>query len=72
MCQKYDKTDMNGNKITQQFIVMYVKLKQLICDLDAMNISPRPFIGYGNPDANILIVGKECAWESNSEDWLKF
>lgn len=51
---------------------MYEKLKQLICDLDAMNISPRPFIGYGNPDANILIVGKECAWESNSEDWLKF
>ena len=49
---------------------MYEKLKQLIHDLEAMNL--QPFIGYGNPDANILIVGKECALNEGSEDWKKF
>ena len=37
------------------------KLKRLIDDLEKMGI--QPFIGYGNPDAEILIVGKECAEE---------
>lgn len=36
-------------------------LKKLIEDTDKMGI--RPFIGYGNPDAEILIIGKECADE---------
>ena len=49
---------------------MYEKLKHLIHDLEAMNL--RPFIGYGNPDANILIVGKECALTVGSEDWKLF
>ena len=49
---------------------MYERLKQLIADLDAMGI--QPFICYGNPDAKILIVGKECAWEEESDDWKKF
>ena len=35
---------------------MYEKLKQLIHDLEAMN--RQPFIGYGKPDADILIVGR--------------
>ena len=49
---------------------MYEKLKQLIHDLEAMN--RQPFIGYGNPDADILIVGKECALTEGSEDWILF
>ena len=36
-------------------------LKQLLEDLKKMNIQPLPFIGYGNPNAKILIIGKECA-----------
>lgn len=62
------------------------KLKLLLNDLLKMNIQPLPFIGYGNPDADILIVGKECAIEddrkegevnraatpNSSEDWKKF
>lgn len=38
---------------------MYKKLKQLLEELK--DINPSPFIGYGNPDADILIIGKECA-----------
>lgn len=49
---------------------MYEKLEQLINDLEAMK--SHPFIGYGNPDANILIVGKECAFSENSDVWNKF
>lgn len=40
------------------------KLKKLIEDLNKIDI--RPFIGYGNPDADILIIGKECAEEDKS------
>ena len=50
--------------------MMYEKLKQLILDLDGMNL--HPFIGYGNPDARLLIVGKECASPEGSEEWKKF
>ena len=46
---------------------MYEKLKQLINDLNKKGI--QPFIGYDNPDANILIVGKECALTEGSEGW---
>lgn len=49
---------------------MYEKLKQLIHDLEVMN--RQPFIGYGKPDADILIVGKECALTEGSEDWKLF
>lgn len=49
---------------------MYEKLKQLIYDLETMN--RQPFIGYGNPDADILIVGKECALTEGDEGWTKF
>ncbi|MCR5454364.1 MAG: hypothetical protein K6F33_05200 [Bacteroidales bacterium] len=49
---------------------MYEKLKQLIYDLDARGI--QPYIGYGNPDADILIVGKECALTEDSEAWKLF
>ena len=45
------------------------KLKNLIEDLNKMGI--RPFIGYGNPDADILIIGKECA-EEDKERQEKF
>lgn len=30
----------------------------------------KPFVGYGNPDATILVIGKECAIDINSE-WGK-
>ena len=46
------------------------RIKRLIDDLTKMGI--RPFIGYGNPNADILIVGKECALKEDSEDWKKF
>ena len=49
---------------------MYENLKQLINDLDKKGI--QPFIGYGKPDANILIVGKECALPEGSKDWKLF
>lgn len=49
---------------------MYEKLKQLIHDLEVMN--RQPFIGYGKPDADILIVGKECAFPEGSKDWKLF
>ena len=45
------------------------KLKKLIEDLNKIDI--RPFIGYGNPDADILIIGKECA-EEDKERLEKF
>lgn len=45
------------------------KLKQLIDDLNGMGI--QPFIGYGNPDADILIVGQECG-EEDKERLEKF
>lgn len=37
----------------------FQSLKQLLEDLKKMNI--QPYIGYGNPNAKILIIGKECA-----------
>jgi len=49
---------------------MYEKLKQLILDLEAMNL--QPFIGYGNPDAKLLIVGKECTEPNGTDGWKKF
>ncbi|MBR3798815.1 MAG: hypothetical protein IKK36_07870 [Bacteroidales bacterium] len=49
---------------------MYKRLEQLLNDLEKMN--PKPFIGYGNPDAKILIVGKECTAEEGSDNWKKF
>lgn len=49
---------------------MSENLKHLIGNLDKMGI--QPFIGYGNPDADILIVGKECAFKEGSDDWKKF
>ena len=45
------------------------RIKQLIDELNEMDI--QPFIGYGNPDANILIVGKECG-EEDKERLEKF
>lgn len=30
------------------------------------------FVGYGNPNAKILIIGKEAAAEQGSIDWEKF
>ena len=49
---------------------MYEKLKQLIHDLETMH--RQPFIGYGKPDADILIVGKECAETEGSKNWKLF
>lgn len=49
---------------------MYENLKQLINDLDKKGI--QPFIGYGKPDADILIVGKECAEIEGSKNWKLF
>ena len=49
---------------------MYERLKQLLDDLNEMG--KHPFIGYGNPDAKILIIGKECAIQQGCEDWRKF
>ena len=49
---------------------MYDRQKQLINDLDSIGI--HPFIGYGNPEAKILIVGKECALKEHTEPWIKF
>ena len=49
---------------------MYEKLEQLLNDLKSMNL--KPFIGYGNPDAKILIVGKECTAPNGSDGWKKF
>ena len=45
---------------------MYERLKQLLDDLNEMG--KHPFIGYGNPDARILIIGKECAIEDNRKE----
>ncbi len=30
------------------------------------------FIGYGNPDADILIIGQEAALDEGSQDWKQF
>ena len=49
---------------------MYEKLNKLILELEAMRL--RPFIGYGNPDAKLLIVGKECTEPNGTEGWKKF
>lgn len=56
---------------------MYERLHQLIKDLESME--KKSFIGYGNPDAKILIIGKECAtkevddmkmfYDPNFEQW---
>ena len=45
------------------------RLEKLIADLNEMG--KKPFIGYGNPNADILIVGKECA-EEDKERQEKF
>jgi hypothetical protein len=45
------------------------RLEMLIADLNKIGI--KPFIGYGNPNADILIIGKECA-EENTERQEKF
>lgn len=45
------------------------RLERLIADLNEMG--KKPFIGYGNPNADILIVGKECA-EEDKERQEKF
>ena len=37
------------------------RLECLIAELNGMG--KKPFIGYGNPNADILIIGKECADE---------
>lgn len=43
--------------------------------IDLMNAAlakyPNTFIGYGNPNSNILIIGKECALESDTPDELE-
>ena len=49
---------------------MYDSLKTLLEQLAEMRI--KPFIGYGNPDARILIIGKECASTEGSKDWELF
>lgn len=48
----------------------YQRLYDLILESDREGL--HPFIGYGNPDARILIVGKECALEEGSTNWKKF
>ena len=50
---------------------MYERLKQLLEDLSKEG--KQPFIGYGNPDAKILIVGKECALDKDQdkEDFIE-
>ena len=48
------------------------RIKQLLLDLKERNITPLPFIGYGNPNADILIVGKECTHNMGDEDYKKF
>lgn len=45
------------------------RLEMLIADLNKIGI--KPFIGYGNPNADILIIDKECA-EENTERQEKF
>ena len=45
------------------------RLEKLISDLNEMG--KKPFIGYGNPNADILIIGKECA-DDNKERQEKF
>lgn len=50
-----------------------LRLKQLLVDLNnkeknlLKNDELKPFIGYGNPEADILIVGKECAYDLNCD-----
>ncbi len=51
-------------------IKKYERLHSLLVELENEGI--HPFIGYGNPDADILIVGKECALKEDSSDWKKF
>ncbi len=48
----------------------FQSLKQLLEDLKKMNI--QPYIGYGNPNAKILIIGKECACKPEDDDYEKF
>ena len=49
---------------------MYDSLKTLLDQLAEMQI--KPFIGYGNPDARLLIIGKECAFTEGSKEWELF
>lgn len=46
------------------------RIKHLLLELKKRNIMP--FIGYGNPNAEILIVGKECTHQVGDEDYEKF
>lgn len=48
-----------------------LQLKKLIADLELLG-KEGEFIGYGNPDADILIIGKECALEEDSDDYKSF
>jgi len=54
---------------------LYLRLQQLLADLSKMG-TEKPFIGYGNPDADIVIIGKECAYDLNNyldkKDYEKF
>ena len=71
----------NGLALYYKFELKYLKryvidlpklhrIKQLLLDLKKRGITP--FIGYGNPNADILIVGKECTHNMGDEDYKKF
>lgn len=47
------------------------RLNTLLTELEEMN-KEGEFIGYGNPDSDILIVGQECAFEEGSKEYDKF
>lgn len=48
----------------------FKRIKTLLLDLKKRGITP--FIGYGNPNADILIVGKECTHNMGDEGYKKF
>ncbi len=48
----------------------YRNIRRLLLYLKKKGITP--FIGYGNPNADILIVGKECAHVEGDENYDKF
>ena len=50
---------------------LYPQLHQLLKDLAKMGVD-KPFIGYGNPNADILIIGQECALVEGSLDYNQF
>lgn len=47
------------------------RLNNLLTILKELN-KEGAFIGYGNPDSDILIVGQECAYEEGSKEHEKF